>query len=45
MDLWIQRCDKCVLTKKPSKAPMGSMLVGAALDRIGMDLWGHYPFP
>ena len=46
MDLWIQRCDKCALTKKPSKAPrapMGSMLVGAPLDRIGMDLLGALP--
>ena len=46
VDLWIQRCDKCVLTKKPSKAPrvpMGSMLVGAPLDRIGMDLLGALP--
>ena len=45
-DLWVQRCDKCAMVKKPPKtpqAPMGEMLVGAPLDRIGTDILGTLP--
>ena len=45
-DLWVQRCDKCAMVKKPPKppqAPMGEMLVGAPLDRIGTDILAALP--
>ena len=45
-DLWVQRYGKCAMVKKPLKmpqAPMGEMLVGAPLDRIGIDILEALP--
>ena len=46
VSLYIQRCDTCVADKKTAKtprAPMGSLRVKAAGDRIATDFLGPFP--
>ena len=43
---WVKQCDICAVNKAPSKkpcAPLGSMIVGAPLDRIAIDVMGPLP--
>ena len=43
---WVRNCDTCASVKSPTqklKAPMGSMPVGAPLDRLETDLMGPLP--
>jgi hypothetical protein len=48
LSFWISQCETCE-ENKPShtaiRAPLGSMLVGALLDRIATDLLGPLPIP
>ena len=46
LNVWISQCQKCGEVKPPvktHKAPLGSMPVGAPLDRIATDLLGPLP--
>jgi hypothetical protein len=46
ISIWISQCEICGANKPPhksSKAPLGSMPVGAPLDRLGTDLLGPLP--
>lgn len=46
VDLWVLGCHVCSLVKKPPtnpKAPLGSMPVGAPLDRLATDVLGPLP--
>ena len=46
ISIWISQCGICGANKPPhksSKAPLGSMPVGAPLDRLGTDLLGPLP--
>ena len=45
-NLWVQRCDTCAAIKKPPKeirAPMGTMIAGAPMDRVATDVLGPLP--
>ena len=44
--LWVKSCIECQANKKPRKsprAPLGSMAVGAPLDRMATDFMGPFP--
>ncbi|CAC5388086.1 unnamed protein product [Mytilus coruscus] len=46
IDIWISKCDICGANKhphKPSRAPLGTMPVGAPLDRLATDFLGPLP--
>ena len=46
ISVYIQKCDNCAVNKPLSKnprAPLGQMLVGAPLDRLGIDILGPLP--
>jgi hypothetical protein len=46
VNLWVSKCDKCAANKASSKkpmAPLGSMQVGAPLDRLCIDILGPFP--
>ena len=46
VNLWVSRCDICGADKPPvhkPRAPLGSMPVGAPLDRLSTDLLGPFP--
>jgi transposase InsO family protein len=46
INLWILQCENCGANKQPStnpKAPLGSIPVGAPLDRLCTDLLGPFP--
>ena len=46
LSFWISQCETCEENKPPHtaiRAPLGSMLVGAPLDRIATDLLGRLP--
>jgi hypothetical protein len=46
VDSWIDRCDVCGATKRPTKKPkahLGDMTVGAPLDRLCTDFLGPLP--
>jgi len=46
ISIWISQCEICGANKPPnksSKAPLGSMPVGAPLDRLATDLLGPLP--
>lgn len=43
---WISKCEVCGARKHPKhkgKAPMGSFVTGAPMDRIQMDIMGRFP--
>lgn len=43
---WVAKCDVCGAVKRPSRpprAPLGSMLVGAPMDRLSTDILGPLP--
>ena len=45
-DIWVEKCDTCVSVKKPPQkpqAPLGTMPVGAPLDRLATDILGPLP--
>ncbi|CAC5410262.1 unnamed protein product [Mytilus coruscus] len=46
IDIWISQCDICGANKPPNKssrAPLGTMPVGAPLDRLATDFLGPLP--
>ncbi|CAC5421923.1 unnamed protein product [Mytilus coruscus] len=46
IDIWISQCDICGANKHPhksSRAPLGTMPVGAPLDRLATDFLGPLP--
>ena len=46
VNLWVLRCEICGANKPPAtnpKAPLGSMLIGAPLDRLFTDIVGPFP--
>ena len=46
VNLWVSQCDICGANKPPvhkPRAPLGSMPVGAPLDRLSTDLLGPFP--
>ena len=46
VNLWVSRCDICGANKPPvhkPRAPLGSMPVGALMDRMSTDLIGPFP--
>ena len=46
VNLWVSQCDVCGANKPPvfkPRAPLGSMPVGAPLDRLSTDLIGPFP--
>lgn len=46
MNLWVSQCDVCGANKPPvfkSRAPIGSIPVGAPLDRLSINLIGSFP--
>ena len=45
-NIWVAKCDSCEAIKSPSKAarsPMGTLPVGAPMDRLGTDILGPLP--
>jgi hypothetical protein len=47
-DSWIDRCDVCGATKRPTKKPkahLGEMMVGAPLDSLCTDFLGPFQGP
>ena len=46
VNMWLLKCDTCASIKSPYKkprAPLGTMLVGAPLDRLATDFLGPLP--
>lgn len=46
VDLWISQCDTCSTNKSPickPRATLGSMPIGAPLDRLSTDLFEPFP--
>ena len=46
INIWVNKCDSCGAIKLPNKtvrAPLGSMPVGAPMDRLATDIMGPLP--
>ncbi len=46
VDIHVSRCDECEAIKPPGRAlrgPLGKMMVGGPMDRLGTDILGPLP--